>query len=127
MDEIKKAVTSEAAITEKQSEETMNAENAPSIQDSKSLLENNTEVAAAASEQIETQEEAAKPEPQQLSFDGLFADSFSLGSTLRQDAQFGGNVISNIKNPSMDYVERAKNLKNQKLSSEELKELNNKK
>lgn len=56
---------------------------------------------------------------------GLF-QGFTLGSTLAQGPT--GNVMANMKKPIMDYEKQYQNsTKNQKLTAEQIKQLNNKK
>ena len=91
----------------------------------------NIEAATQTQQKPEAQEQSAeqvadqKPVEKEVKFaDGLFKP-FKLGSTLEQSPD--GNVMSNFKKPAMDYVEAAKNTKNQVLTSKELAELRNKK
>ena len=66
----------------------------------------------AAAEEVE-----AEPAPAEPKFaNGLFKP-FSLGSTLEQSPS--GNVMSNMKQAKMDYVERAKNHKNTTLTDKD--------
>lgn len=117
--EIKKAVTSEAAAPEAQKpvdEAVLNAENKPTISDAKTPEQLAQEAAAAVP--------PAKPE---VKFDHLFANDFSLGSTLKHNPQ-GGSVVDNSKKPKIDYVETYKNsTKNQVMTAEELAALSTKK
>lgn len=121
-EEIKKAVTSEAASAEGKppvDEAIANGENKPAIQDAKTPDEIQAEAAAAAP--VTPPAEAA-PVKKEISFDGLFANDYSLGSTLKQNPN-GGNTMSNVKKPAIDYVERAKNHKNQSMTSEQLSQV----
>lgn len=120
-EEIKKAVTSEAATPDNKpaDEAAANGENKPSIQDAKTPEQIAAEAAAAAPAPTET---PAAPAKKEISFDHLFAPDLSLGATLKQNPN-GGNVMSNMKKPSIDYVERAKNLKNQSLTAEQLSQI----
>lgn len=119
-EEIKKAVTSEAATPDNKPADaaTENGENKPSIQDAKTPDQIAAEAAAAPA----PTETPAAPAKKELSFDHLFAPDLSLGATLKQNPN-GGNVMSNMKKPSIDYVERAKNTKNQSLSAEQLAQI----
>ena len=66
----------------------------------------------------------AEPAAPKLSA-GLF-QGFTLGSTLKPGAV--GNVMSNMKKPMMDYEKQfANSTKNQKMTSEELQKLSQKK
>lgn len=115
-EEINKAVTSEAATPENKptDEATASGENKPSIEDAKTADQLKAEQDAAA--QAAAEAAPAKPE---MTFDHLFAPDLSLGATLKQNPN-GGNIMSNMKKPTMDYVERAKNGRNQSMSAEEL-------
>ena len=119
--EIKKAVTSEAATPENQppvDEKVLNGENKPSISDAKTPEQLAEEAAAA---------QAAKPAVPEMKFDHLFANDFSLGSTIKHNPQ-GGSVVDNAKKPKIDYVETYKNSsKNQVMTAEELAALSQKK
>lgn len=121
-EEIKKAVTSEAASAEGKppvDEAIANGENKPTIADAKTPEQIAAEAAAAAP--VTPPAEAA-PAKKEVSFDGLFANDFSLGSTLKQNPN-GGNMMANVKKPAIDYVERAKNHKNQSMSAEQLSQV----
>jgi hypothetical protein len=125
MEEIKKAVTAEAAPVDNKAadEASLNAENKPSIQDAKTPAEVIAEAAkpieqAAAPAEAPKAEEA-KPK-KELSFDGLFAEGFTLGTTLKQNPN-GGNMVSNMKKPKMDYVAAAQHSRNEKLTAEDIK------
>ncbi len=123
-EEIKKAVTSQAATPDNKpaDEATINGENKPSIQDAKTPEQLAAEAAAAAPAPAESA--PAAPAKKEISFDGLFADQFSLGATLRQNPNGGGNVMDNMKKPAIDYVDRAKNsTKNQSLTAEQLSQI----
>lgn len=123
-EEIKKAVTSAAATPDGKpaDEATVNGENKPSIQDAKTPEQIAAEAAAAAPAPTETPAPAA-PAKKELSFDGLFANDFSLGATLRQNPNGGGNVMDNMKKPAIDYVERGKASKNQSMTAEQLSQI----
>jgi hypothetical protein len=101
-------------------------------------VEDKPEVEASAeekSEEVEETKEETKEETsedtkevsnqggktEQLQFDeGLFED-FSLGATLRQRPH--GNVMTNMKKPSMDYDKQYKeSIKNTKMNDEDFKE-----
>lgn len=102
-------------------------------------MENNeSKETAPAAQEVKVEAQSGQPEAQkpeaneapkekQLSFEGLFAEDFSIGSRLEQKPGSGGNVLTNIKKPTINYVEQAKNHKNLKMTTEELKALSNKK
>jgi hypothetical protein len=126
-EEVKKAVTAEAATTTvKTDDATLNGENKPAIQDAKTQTEIQAEAAKPAAEPAAAApaqpEPAKEPAKKEVSFDGLFANDYVIGATLRQNPN-GGNVMSNMKKPSMDYVDRAKNHKNVSMTSEELSQV----
>lgn len=80
------------------------------------------EIKAESEVKVETPAEASKKAAKFA--DGLFAP-FRLGSSLEQGPD--GNVMSNFKKPAMNYVEAAKNTKNQVLTAADLDALKNKK
>lgn len=120
MTDIKKAVTSEAGTIDNtpKDEATASGENKPAIQEAITPAELAAQVPEVV--QVETPAELDTPK-KTLNFDGLFANDFSLGATLRQDPSVGHNVLDNMKKPAIDYVDRAKNHKNEKLTSEDFK------
>lgn len=68
---------------------------------------------------------AEAPPPAPKLAPGLF-NNYSLGSILVQGAS--GNVIANVKASPMDYQKQLENSsKNQKMTAEQLKEMQNKK
>lgn len=137
-DNIKKAVDSMSADVENKpvDDATLNGENAPSIQEASTPSQQEAAPAEPAAEPVK---EDVQPEPEvkaeepkveepapeqnpEISFDGLFADDYQVGSTLQQDPKMGGNVMTNMKKPGMDYVERAKNHKNVSFTSDQMKD-----
>ena len=132
-DDMKKAVDSMSADVDNtpKDEATLNAENAPAIQEATtpSKQEESQQASEPAqeaqpAETAKVEEPAAEPEAapaKEISFDGLFAEQpYQLGSTLKQDPTAGNNVMTNMKKPGMDYVERAKNHKNVSFTAEEM-------
>lgn len=127
-EEIKKAVTAEAAaITVKTDEATVNGENKPVLQDAKTAAEvkleakpEETPVQVVTPAELQAAPPAA-PAKKEVSFDGLFAADYRLGSSIKQNPN-GGNSMDNMKKPQMDYVERAKNHKNVSMTPEQFAE-----
>lgn len=126
-DDLEKAVTSEAAAAENklESEDVLNGENAPTIQDAKSPSEEPTAGEVELKDQKTPEgideNQAKGGATQELSFGDMFSDKpFTLGSTLVQAPN--GNVMANVKPSKIDYVEEAKNKKNQVITAEELKD-----
>jgi len=132
-EDIKKAVDSMSADVENKpvDDATLNAENAPSIQEASTPSKQ--EEAASVEEPVKQEEPAPQAEPEvkaeepapeapqkELDFNGLFSEDYQVGSTLQQDPKVGGNVMTNMKKPGIDYVERAKNHKNVSFSAEEM-------
>lgn len=131
---IKKAVTSEAAPAENkpQSEAVLEGTTNPSIQNATTPTQQaaaNTVVsteatapaAAAVIPEVKQQEVPAQLQEtkKELSFGNLFKP-YNLGATLKQDPS-GKNVISGIVPPKMDYVKAAENKKNTKMNDEDFK------
>ncbi len=111
-DTLKKAVRSDSAPAENgpENDSQLNGENKPTLQDAKSPSDLETE-SKVKEQDVPENIDANQAKGGQVSFGDFFSDApYSLGSTLEQSPE--GNVISNIKKPSMDYVERAKNHKN---------------
>lgn len=107
---MKKALTSQSADAQPTTQETP---------DPKGTIEAPKTEAAAATP------EPAKEAPAPKLAPGLFGN-FTLGSTLAQGPR--GNIMTNMKPAKMDYEKQYQgSTKNQKLTSEELKQLNNKK
>lgn len=126
MSDIKKAVTSEAAAVDQtaKDEAVLNAENKPTIQDAttpaaEAAKPAETKVVEAAAPAVEAPKEDEKPK-KELKFDGLFSEGYTLGSTLKQNPN-GGNVVTNMKKPRMDYVAAANNSRNMKMTVDDFK------
>lgn len=122
MSDVKKAVTAEAAPVDNgvKDESVLNAENKPTIQDAKTSAEVIAELAAKTPAEVVTTPAAEAPKVKELNFDNLFAEGYTLGSTLKQNPN-GGNLITNMKKPKMDYVAAAQNSRNMKMSDEDFK------
>lgn len=122
---LNKAVTSDAAPAENgpENDAELNAENKPSIQDAKSPSEAQQEI-EISQQQVPENVDANQAQGGEVSFGNFFKDEpYTIGSTLQQDAS--GNIIANTKKPGIDYVERAKNHKNQSMTPKDFEESKN--
>lgn len=117
--DIKKAVTAESAAGQvKTDDATVNGENKPSISDAKTQTQIQSEQKVESATVNNPDAAPAAPVKKEISFDGLFANDYALGAQLKQNPN-GGNIMTNMKKPSMDYVERAKNHKNTSMTPEQ--------
>lgn len=122
VEKLEKAVTSDSAPAENgpENDEQLNGESKPTLQDAKSPQDVELEAKVEQQEVPENIDanQAEGGKTQEYDFGSfLNGEQYSLGSTLQQAPT--GNVMTNMKQPQMDYVESAKNHNNVEMKPED--------